>query len=187
MTMTRTNAYTLLCVAIRAVVVWVAASALVALPAMLYVVRDGDITGEGRGLGLTLAVSAVVFVLLLLAWLFADKLARLTMASPREPVFESTMEPSAWLGLAISVIGAWFLFVALKDAAYLLIRWVVVSRNMPGAFTLDNGLDQLLPDALALAIEAILALVFLLRGRGLANLIHRWRYGSLPADAAGPR
>ena len=90
------------------------------------------------------------------------------------------------LRLAISVIGAWFLFVALKDAAYLLVRWVIFSRTMPGSLTLDNGLDRLLPDALATVFEAVLATVFLLRGSGISNLIHRWRYGDLVAEPSDP-
>ncbi len=91
-----------------------------------------------------------------------------------------------WLGLAISVIGAWFLFVALKDAAYLSVRWVIFSRAQPGSLTLDNGLDQLLPDAIATVFELVLATVFLLRGRGISNLIHRWRYGDLVVEPSDP-
>jgi hypothetical protein len=108
------------------------------------------------------------------------------LSSPKEQVFESELEPRVWLGLAISVIGAWFLFVALKDAAYLLMRWVIFSRAMPGSLTLDNGLDRLLPDALATVFEAVLATVFLLRGSGISNLIHRWRYGDLVAEPSDP-
>ncbi|WAC61824.1 hypothetical protein OVA13_10400 [Pseudoxanthomonas sp. SL93] len=179
--MTRTNAFTLLCIAIRAVIVWVAASALVGMPAVLFALRHGD--SAFGGTGVSLAVMGSVLVALALAWVFADKLARLALAGPREQVFESSLEPRVWLGLAISIIGAWFLFLALKDGAYLIVRWIMISRAMPGSLTLDNGLDQLLPDAVATVFEAILATVFLLRGRGLANLVHRWRYGSLQAES----
>ena len=176
--MTRTNAYTLLCIAIRAVIVWVAANALVGVPALLFAIRRGEMPlGSG---GTSLATMATVLGLLALAWIFADKLARLALSSPKE------LEPRVWLGLAISVIGAWFLFVALKDAAYLLVRWVIFSRTMPGSLTLDNGLDRLLPDALATVFEAVLATVFLLRGSGISNLIHRWRYGDLVAEPSDP-
>ena len=182
--MTRTNAYTLLCIAIRAVIVWVAANALVGVPALLFAIRRGEMPlGSG---GTSLATMATVLGLLALAWIFADKLARLALSSPKEQVFESELEPRVWLGLAISVIGAWFLFVALKDAAYLLVRCVIFSRTMPGSLTLDNGLDRLLPDALATVFEAVLATVFLLRGSGISNLIHRWRYGDLVAEPSDP-
>ena len=43
--MTRTNAYTLLCVAIRAVVVWFFASLLLTLPGILLGVRNGGYDG----------------------------------------------------------------------------------------------------------------------------------------------
>jgi len=181
---TRTNAYTLLCIAIRAVIVWVAANALVGFPALLLAIRRGEMPlGSG---GTSLAIVATVLGLLALAWLFADKLARLALSSPTEQVFESDLEPRVWLGLAISVIGAWFLFVALKDAAYLSVRWVIFSRAQPGSLTLDNGLDQLLPDAIATVFELVLATVFLLRGRGISNLIHRWRYGDLVVEPSDP-
>ncbi|WP_181444124.1 hypothetical protein [Pseudoxanthomonas sp. z9] len=39
--MTRTNAYTLLCVAIRAVVVWFSASLLLMIPGLMIAMRDG--------------------------------------------------------------------------------------------------------------------------------------------------
>ncbi len=182
--MTRTNAYTLLCVAIRAVVVWMAGTALVGVPSLLVAIRRGELPPGSEGM--SLAIMATTLGILALAWLFADKLARLALSSSREQVFESDLEPRVWLGLAVSVIGAWFLFVALKDAAYLLVRWVIYSRALPGSLTLENGLDQLLPDALATVFEAVLATVFLLRGRGISNMIHRWRYGDLQAEPPDP-
>ena len=42
-------------------------------------------------------------LLLVLAWLFADKLARLALARPQEPVFESRNEARTWLGLVFSI------------------------------------------------------------------------------------
>ena len=182
--MTRTNAYTLLCVAIRAVIVWVAANALVGVPALLIAIRRGEMPLGTEGT--SLAIMATGLGLLVLAWLFADKLARLALSSPKDQVFESDLEPREWLGLAISVIGAWFLFVALKDAAYLLLQWMILSRATPGTLSLDNGLHQLLPDAIATVFEAVLATVLLLRGRGMSYAIHRWRYGDLKPEPLDP-
>jgi hypothetical protein len=181
--MTKTNAYTLLCVAIRAVVVWVAATSLVGLPLAIHAARSG--ASDGPSGWLMLLAAGVIFSVLALVWLFADKLAKLALSRPQDPAFESNLEPREWLGLAISIIGAWFLFVALKDGAYLSIRWIAISRTTQGSLTLDNGLGELLPDAIALVIEVGLAMGFLLRGPGIANLIHRWRYGHLVAKSAG--
>ncbi|UBB25879.1 hypothetical protein LAG73_01955 [Pseudoxanthomonas japonensis] len=85
--MTRTNAYTLLCVAIRAVVVWFSASLLLMIPGLMIAMRDGTYQGDAIWLGL----AAILLPVLVpgLAWLFADKLARLALARPQEPAFES--------------------------------------------------------------------------------------------------
>lgn len=50
--MTRTNAYTLLCVAIRAVVVWFSASLLLMTPGLMIAMRDGTYQGDAIWLGL---------------------------------------------------------------------------------------------------------------------------------------
>ena len=96
--MTRTNAFTLLCIAIRAVIVWVAANSLVGVPSLLFAIRRGEMPLGSEGT--SLAIMATVLGLLALAWLFADKLARLALSSPNEQVFESDLEPRVWLGLA---------------------------------------------------------------------------------------
>jgi len=180
--MTRTDTWTLLMVAIRAVALAVAANALVGVPMLLASWRDMDM-GVARS-GWLLAGASIVFLLLALTWLYADKLARLALARPQGEVFESTIEPREWLGLAIAAIGAWFLLVSLRDAAWWLAKLVWVSRDTVGPLGMDNGLDTLLPDAVSILIQAALALVFLLRGRGIAHLLHRLRYGPPPSQSA---
>ncbi|MBB3277902.1 MULTISPECIES: hypothetical protein [unclassified Pseudoxanthomonas] len=91
--MTRTNAYTLLCVAIRAVVVWFSASLLLMTPGLMIAMRDGTYQGDAIWLGL----AAILLPALVpgLAWLFADKLTRLALARPQESVFESRIPCTA--------------------------------------------------------------------------------------------
>lgn len=178
--MTRTNAYTLLCVAIRAVVVWFFASLLLTLPGILLGGRNGGYEGGV----VWLIVGAVLFpaVMLGLAWLFADKLARLALARPQEPVFDSRIETNAWLGLAFSIIGAYFLFQVLRDAVPLLVQWIMLSRATAGSLWLEGDSQPFLINAASLVIEAVLAGIFLLQGPGLARLVHRWRYGRQPDE-----
>jgi hypothetical protein len=180
--MTKTNAYTLLCTVIRAVVIWVAASSLVGLPAMWMSLRYQE-WGEASNAPFLIA-AAVVFVLLALAWLFADKLARLALARPQEQVFDSEVPPRMWLGLAISAIGAWFLFRGLSDTLYLLTRWFLLARANINVWDTANGPPEWMQQVLTTALEMALAIAFLLRGQGIARLVHRWRYGQLPDAAA---
>lgn len=178
--MTRTNAYTLLCVAIRAVVVWFFCSLLLTLPGVLFTFRQNEFGIDVIWLGVTAVLLPAL--VLGLVWLFADKLARLALARPQEPVFDSRIEARIWLGLAFSIIGAYFLFLALRDSVPLLIEWVILSRATPGSLLLEGESGPLLARALTLFIEAALAAVFLLQGPGLARLVHRWRYGGIEQE-----
>jgi hypothetical protein len=176
--MTRTNAFTLLSMLIRAIVLWAAAGLLIGLPAAMYAVRSNQFFGTDSNYWPTMLALACIVLLLALAWLFADKIARLALVRPRDQVFESTMEPQAWLGLAISVIGAWYFFGGLKDLGYLLPRWFIYSRA-PGPVPTEAW-EQIIPDLFAIIVELVLASIFLLRGTGLARLIQRLRYGESP-------
>jgi uncharacterized membrane protein (DUF485 family) len=172
--MTKTNAYSLLCVAIRVVVVYIAATSLIAMPSLILGYR----MARDDGWVITLVI-AVTFGVLIFGWVFAGKLAKLALARSTEQVFESDMEPRQWLGLAVSVIGAWFLFGVLKGGVYLIVRWVAISRQTIGWVALDDSFRQMIMDAYPLATQGILAVVFLFGGQGIANLIHRWRYGRM--------
>jgi hypothetical protein len=178
--MTRTNAFTLLCVAIRAIVVWVFASTLMSFQTVFFVMRS---QGDREGLANIAIAAGISLVVMGLAWVFADKLARLALARPQDPVFESHLEPQAWLGLAISAIGAWFLFVALKDMAYLGFQWLMLSRAQVNVWDVRADTSDWLSNVVASVFELGLATVFLLRGQGLARLVHRWRYGRFEADS----
>jgi hypothetical protein len=172
--MTRTNAYTLLCMVIRAVAVFTAASFVISLPRFVVGLRNQALA-DGTMTFVVIAMLAVVLIVGVL-WLFADKIARLALVRPQDQVFESSLEPVAWLGIAISSIGAWNLFAGLTDALYLLTKWQVLSRFEEQGMG-DAGLAELVPDGVATIAQILLALVFLLRGPGLSRLFHRLRYG----------
>lgn len=176
--MTRTNAYTLLCVGIRTVAVYAVARVLLDLPQLYVSLRRSDAGGEllVPVLGATLLVIPVAGVL----WLFADKVARLALSRPGELVFDSDLDARTWLGLAISAIGAWFLFNGVVDLFYLLSKWILVLRVQEDAVLVEEGVRLMLPDVVATLLEMALAVVFLLRGQGLSRWFHRMRYGELP-------
>ncbi|MGH8080551.1 MAG: hypothetical protein ACREP7_08255 [Lysobacter sp.] len=178
--MTRTNAYTLLCVVIRACAVWSLAAFLIGLPAQLSQMYSVPGTQQSA----TWIAAGLVFTALVIAgaWLYADKLARLALARPQEQVFDSQIEPTVWLGLAISAIGAWHLFNGLIDAAYLLTKAAWMRAIAVDVYEYRTTWPQLWPDIIATAVQLLIAVVCLLRGQGLARILRRLRYGKALAD-----
>lgn len=179
--MIRTNAFSLLCTAIRAIVIFVLASALVQFPAMFISLRQQAI--DSGVVTMSAVVMAVVLGLLVLAWLYADKLARLALARPQDAVFDSDIEPRVWLGLAVSIIGAWFLFLALKDGVYLLMRWMMLARANVDVWNTAEAPQDWIASVVATLFEIGLAIVFLLRGQGIARWVQRMRYGNAANDS----
>lgn len=93
--MTKTNVHSLLCVVIRAIAVWAMLRLLIGVPSTV-VVAMRNTPDQGMGSGIVYGLFAVIFVLTVLAWIFADKLARLTLVRPQGQVFESDLD--AWPG-----------------------------------------------------------------------------------------
>ena len=173
--MTRTNAYTLLCVAIRAIAVYVATMLVLAVPATYFSLRRG-LDGADSAAPMLAPLLLMLFVAAAL-WLFADRIARLALSRPGEAAFDSSLEPRAWLGLAVSAIGAWYLFNGLLDLAYLATKAILVARQAPTPYE-EEALASLLPDAVAGVLQLILAATFLLQGPALARWVERMRYGT---------
>ena len=173
--MTRTNAYSLLCMAIRAIAVWALVKLAIGIPSTMVALRALPDTGEA--VRYTLLGDAGLAVAVVLLWLFADKIAKLALVRPQDPVFESTLEPAVWLGLMISGIGAWNAFDGVINLVYELPRWLLYAR-MPGGLDLSSGFDQVLGNAMASVTQVVLGMACLLRGPGLSRWINRMRYGS---------
>ena len=172
--MTRTNAYSLTCVAIRAMSLFGGVTIAVwMLAGMVSMLRSG--TDSGSALSLVLAGMALAVLALL--WTFAGNLARMTLASPNEPLFESDMEPAQWLDLAMSIIGIWYAFDALRDAANLLLRWIILSRNELLEVGMESPWGGMFEDAFAIGVQLLLAGLLLFRRDGLRRWIYRARYG----------
>jgi len=176
--MTRTNAYTLLCMLIRAFAVWSLVALLIALPSQLVTIRSmPNEAGADAVLPIVVSYMGLLGVVALL-WLFAHKLARLALVRPQDQTFESDLAPTVWLGLAISAIGAWQLFNGLVDGGYWVVRLLgmrILTRDYPGMDSAPTADVQ--AQIVATVLQVILGLVCLLRGKGLAGWVHRMRYG----------
>lgn len=178
--MTRTNAYTLLCVAIRAAAVYSLVALIVALPGQLQ--ASAQMPGVEHSASWIAALALTGLIVIALLWVYADKFARLALARPQEHSFDSDLAPSVWLGLAISAIGAWHLLAGLIDGVFWAIRLLALRglRNEgydPAQYALDVW-----PGVAATAMQFALGLVCLLRGKGLARWVQRMRYGRHAAD-----
>jgi hypothetical protein len=180
--MTRTNTFTLLCVAIRVFALWLAMGLVLMLPGLavgMQGMADGGLSPWLLGIPLVagLLVAAVL-------WLFAEKLARLALASPDEHVFESDLDASTWLGIGLSLLGAWYFFGALIDGAGLLVRALQVAQ-MREQFSGMEAPPGFGSEVAGTSLQALLGIVLLLRGRGLAALLHRLRYAGYRGESVG--
>ena len=178
--MTRTNAYSLLCMIIRAIGVWSFCKAVIAIPGTVIAIRNPSVE---IGFGVFWYLVAAVLTLLVLAalWLFADKLAKLALVRPQDMAFESSMDPATWLGLLLSAIGAWFCLSGIVSAFYMAFRW---AATLYLASAGAGGVEDVVADMAATALEVVLGAVLVLRGQGLSRWIHRLRYGVEPPVAA---
>lgn len=177
--MTRTNAYSLLCMIIRAVAVWSLAKVAIALPGSVAAYRNMGSEFDFAP-GVVLAAAAVGLLIIAALWLFADKLAKLALVRPQDLVFESRMDPATWLGLLLSAMGAWFCFQGVVSAIYQIVRWMALLRFGHQ----DNPVfPDVWADIVATAMQLILGAVLVLRGQGLSRWIHRLRYGVEPVAA----
>ncbi len=179
--MTRTNAHTLLCVAIRVFALWLVAGLLLMLPGLVVGMQEAVRNGmDPWWFGIAPAAGLLAAAVL---WLFAGKLARLALAGPADQVFESDLDASTWLGIGLSVMGAWYFFGALVDGAGLLVRAIELARmreRYPGM----EGPAEFGQQVASALVQAALGVGLLLRGRGLSALLHRLRYAGFRGEPA---
>jgi hypothetical protein len=170
---TKTNVFSLLCVAVRVFALWAAVQLVIGVPGLLAVAKQQGTPGLTGGL---LGVFAVLFLVVGLLWLFADKIAGLALARRQGEVFESDLDATAWFGVGIGTIGAWHLVHALLGGYRIATRWVVAS-GMPG---FEDPASTFGWDAAGCVLEAVIAIVLVLRGPGLAGMLQRLREAGVP-------
>ena len=182
--MTKTNAYSILCVFIRTFAMWFLLRSLIGLPGALDTAKRFD----PRHLTLILGIGVALPVTLgILIWLFADKLAKLALARPQQQVFESDISVAEWQAIAFSVVGIWNVVVAMVDLTRRGIQ-ILLMRSV----TAEDGAIALWPDGMTaeligLGMQLLLGLVLLFGARGLVGLIGRYRQiGYTHSDASEP-
>lgn len=181
--MTRTNAYTLLCVVIRAFALWLVVSLVLMLPGQIVGMRGAAAGGEWSPWLVFVPVLAGLLIAAVL-WLFAGKLARLALAKPEDELFQSDLDASTWFGILLAGIGAWYFFDGLLDGAYLIGKAVFAARQR----ALHPGMeipDGLLLDGIVTALQVLLGAALVLRGRGLVALLRRLRYAGYGQGRSG--
>ena len=175
--MTKTNAFSLLCMVIRAIALWSALQMAISLPMLLLAFKDQSAFFTPVQLCI---LFAVLFAIVVLFWFFADKIARLALTRPSDHVFESDIDPSIWFGLVLAGIGAWHLFDALLHGFTLWAQTRVVA-GVGAADVLASLKWQIAGNVL----EAAISVALILGGRGLAAALHRLRYAGTQGSQDG--
>jgi len=175
--MTRTNAAGVLTVLLRAAAVWMIARTAVSLPTLVSALAGGGFQVDTTR---PVVISTLTVVLVAaVVWIFADLLARLALARPGQPPFESDLPLAHWQELAIGVVG---LFEAANGFITLgigLLLVFLVGREDDIAVAVD--MEFLVRQGVVEGIvQLAIGLALLFGARGLAGLVRRLR-------DAGPR
>lgn len=178
--MTRTNAAGILTVLMRAVAVWMAARLVLTWPGLIMSMSQQ--LGEDNSIRwIAIGASVAALGVAGATWVFADVLARLALARPGQPPFESSLELPQWQELAFSVVGLWFVADAATGLATdgMVFLFFRSAAEYQGYFTTQFGRVAIYNGA-----EFVIGMALLLRARGAVGLLRRLRgYESLPAQA----
>lgn len=163
---TRSNAFSLLVVLVRAGALYLLVGALTRLAPLLWDQVRID------GVGPWLAGAAVLFAFGAVLWMFADLVARAALAGPDEPRFESTLDYGQWQALAFSLLGLWLALTGLLDLVWNAAAIWWFARG-PGV-DLDLGPNRF-ADIVTCALQVVAGIALLLGHRGLSGLLARLR------------
>jgi hypothetical protein len=175
--MTRTNAFSVLCVFTRAFALWLFASTLLNLPEGLVALDSTAVQSFDHGQRLVSAfitMSACLLVVAVILWIFADKLAKLALARPQQVVFDSDIQVSELQALVFSVVGLWQAVTGIVDLAYRI--FTLVARNFAATAQGVSGFSPygvgwLITDC----VKLLIGLSLLFGARGLVGIIRRYR------------
>lgn len=164
---TRSNAFSLLVVLVRAGALYLLVAALTRLAPLLWnQVRLEMLAPMLTGVVVLFAFGAVL-------WLFADVVARAALAGPGEPRFDSTLDYGQWQALAFSLLGLWLAATGLLDLVWNAVAVWWASRES-GARIERLGADQFAA-IVSSAVQVALGIALLLGHRGLVGLLARLR------------
>jgi hypothetical protein len=173
--MTRTNAAGILTILLRAAAVWMIARAAVSLPATMAALANAGFQADTSRP--VLIGTATVVIVAAIVWLFADLLARLALARPGQPPFESDLPLAHWQELAIGVVGLLEAANGLITLSIGLLLAFLVGREDDMRVTMDFLVQQGVVEGF---VQLAIGLALLFGARGLAAFVRRLR-------DAGPR
>jgi hypothetical protein len=167
---TKTNAFSILCVVVRFFAIWMFVESIVALAGYFALPAQAheDLRPQ------FLAQQGFVMVFSVFFWIFADKVARLALARPQQQVFESGLSVDDWQTVAFSTLGAWEAIQGLIYLGQRIIHLIILHFGQdarPLASLPDDFFGWMATEALRLVIG--LALLF--GSRGLVGMIRRYR------------
>jgi hypothetical protein len=175
--MTRTNAAGILTVLLRAAAVWMVARVAVALPATVSGLATAGFQEDT--LRPVLIGTFTVVLVAAVVWIFADLLARLALARPGQPPFDSDLSLAHWQELAIGVVGLLEAANGLITLCIGLLLVFLVGREDDIAVAVD--MEFLIRQGVVEGIvQLVIGVALLFGARGLAALVRRMR-------DAGPR
>jgi hypothetical protein len=164
---------------IRGFALWAGLKLVIGTPMLVMAFKDQS---EAFGLGLLCVLLAVEFLVIALAWVFADKIARLALTRPSDHVFESDIDPSTWFGLILAAIGAWHLFDAVLQGSRFWMQYRISAGMGEVAAEAATSLKW---QFASYVLEAVVSVSLILGGRGLAAALHRLRYAGTAASRDG--
>jgi hypothetical protein len=133
------------------------------------------------GMGWPALYAAVLVGLLLFTaflWFFPLTVARKLLPVMREPRSETALDSSTALSVGITLIGLWWLAIAVADAAY----WVtlIIRVAQTDAVGFEWSQEQI-ANIVTTVVELAIAFTLVLGSNGIKRLIYRYRYGSTDA------
>jgi hypothetical protein len=111
-------------------------------------------------------------------WFFPLTIARKLLPVMREPRSETALDTSTALSVGITLIGLWWLAIAVADASY----WATLIIRVAQTDTISfEWTHEQIANMVTTVVELAIALTLVLGSNGIKRLISRYRYGS--ADA----
>ena len=168
--MTKTNAYSLVVILVRLGALYLVIRGLAVLvPVFWSSVRSGgDAWALALGGGTLLVVGGLI-------WLTADLIAKVALASPREPQFASELDVGQWQYVLFSAAGLWWAIEGLNEVVWTIAHWWQLRAYAgPSAAMMRFG-ESHLADLVGGIVQFIFGIALLLGGRGLIAILHRLR------------
>ncbi|MFY2763699.1 hypothetical protein [Arenimonas sp. MALMAid1274] len=163
-------------IGVRLFAVFVGIKTLLAIPASVQVLVQGDSMdwawAHASVLSLTVALCAFL-------WFFPLTIARKLLPVMKEPRSEATIDASVGMSLGLTLLGVWFLAQGLMDLLYwltLLVRtnYVVRAQQYDHVWQPDQ-----IASMAATAFELVIGAVLILGSSGIRRGIYRFRYGNI--------